>query len=91
MSISLLLALVDNFFVSSNCISYIFFVTILGGAGPSVVSVFAEFFFDGNQTHSKVVSELTDNFLKFVRGPFIPPWYCQRISDCRRDKVHAYV
>jgi len=60
-------------------------------AGPSVVSEFAEFFFDGNQTHSKVVSELKDNFLKFVRGPDIPPWYCETISDCQRAKVHVYV
>ena len=71
-------------------ISY-FFVYILGDAGPSVVSEFAEFFFDGNQTHSKVVSELKDNFLKFVRGPDIPPWYCETISDCQRAKVHVYV
>lgn len=61
------------------------------GAGPSLVSGFSEFFFDGNQTHSKLVSELKDNFLKFVRGPFVPQWYCQKMSGCRRDKVQAYV
>ena len=86
-----LVALVDELFVSSNCISY-FIVHIVGGVEPpSVVSGFAEFFFDGNQTHPKVVSELKDNFLKFVRGPLIPPWYCQSLSDCRSDRVQAYV
>ena len=90
MSISLLAALVDNFFASSNCSLY-FLSKILGIGGPSVVSGFPEFYFDGNQPHSKVVSELKDNFLNFVQGPFIPPWYCQTLSDCRRDNVHAYM
>lgn len=89
-SILLLVALVVELFVSSNYISSLF-VKILGDAGPSVVNGFETFFFDGNQTHSKVVSELKDNFLKFARGPYVPPWYCQANSACRRDKIRAYV
>ncbi|KAL9973308.1 hypothetical protein ACROYT_G019744 [Oculina patagonica] len=64
------------------------------GAGPSVVNnpgLSKYFFFNGNQAHSQVVSELKQKFLDFAKSPSIPPFYCMFNSDCKPEKVHVYV
>ena len=52
----------------------------------------SEFFYSANQKPSEIELELKDNFLKFARGRFVPPWYCN-LSDngCQPDKVRVYV
>ena len=34
---------------------------------------FTEFFFNGNQIHSELVSELKRNFMRLVTGMYVPP------------------
>ena len=38
---------------------------------------FTEFFFNGNQTHCELVSELKRNFMRLVTGMYVPPIYCK--------------
>ena len=46
-----------------------------GGAGPSMQkrNGFKEFFFNGNQTHSEIVTTLKQNLLTIAKGPKVPP------------------
>lgn len=54
-----------------------------GGDGPG----FKEFFFNGNQTHSEIVTSLKQNLLTIAKGPKVPPIYCLH-EACTNQKVH---
>ena len=57
-----------------------------GGDGPG----FKEFFFNGNQTHSEIVTSLKQNLLTIAKGPKVPPIYCLH-EACTNQKVQVYL
>lgn len=63
-----------------------------GGAGPSMQkrNGFKEFFFNGNQTHSEIVTTLKQNLLTIAKGPKVPPIYCLH-EACTPQKVQVYL
>ena len=63
-----------------------------GGAGPSMQkrNGFREFFFNGNQTHSEIVTSLKQNLLTIAKGPKVPPIYCLH-EACTNQKVQVYL
>ena len=55
---------------------------------------FTNFFFNGNQTPSEVLSEIKHNFISFMKSRNVPSFYCHdrqsNTNICRADKVHVY-
>ena len=50
------------------------------------------FFYSGNQTSSEIASELKRKFIRFVKGPYVPPFYCLRdgVNICRPEKLQVF-